>query len=129
MGNDQSLRNEQSMRKNVQRKHFKNSNKRSQMAQNVSCIDDLQCQNINSSKSVPGQPPVLVCPSAKCVMGSCECGTECKKDPYMGFCCKDVQVVKTVNGQGSESVDTFCIENFANAWNGSGVCKSDYSKF
>lgn len=105
MGIDQS-------KQKVSQKHFR---PKGQMLQTFECTDDLQCQNINSKLSIPGKDPVLVCPSAKCVGGSCACGSECKKDPYMGFCCKDVEVIKSINGQGNESIDTFCIENFSNS--------------
>jgi hypothetical protein len=80
-----------------------------------SCQDDLQCQNIDSKNSLPGKTPVLVCPEAKCVSGTCECGSKCKKDPYMGFCCKDVEE-RIVNGKnGEQEKTTFCIENFSNS--------------
>lgn len=74
------------------------------------CQDDLQCQNINSTLSVPGKDPVLVCPEAKCVSGACVCGSKCKKDPYMGICCKDI-LEKEYNGNKT----SFCIENFSNS--------------
>ncbi len=68
------------------------------------CTDDLMCQNINATKSTPDNI-ILTCPAAKCLEGVCSCGTECKRDPYTGMCCKDVEKI------GS---DTFCIENYAN---------------
>jgi hypothetical protein len=74
------------------------------------CKDDIQCQNINSTLSVPGKDPVLVCPEAKCVSGACVCGSKCKKDPYMGICCKDV-----VEKQYNDYKTSFCIENFSNS--------------
>jgi hypothetical protein len=78
-------------------------------SEKISCTDDLMCQNINSSKSEPGKPIVLTCPTAKCVFGTCECGSKCKRDPYTGMCCKDV-ITEVKNG----NVDTYCIENFSN---------------
>lgn len=110
MGSNQS--NQSSQKHTLQQKYTK---RQGQMMQNISCIDDLQCQNINSKMSVPGQPPVLVCPSAKCVGGTCDCGSDCKKDPYMGFCCKDVETIKSFDSSGHEDVNTFCIENFSNS--------------
>src|SRR5437868_1296775 len=81
------------------------------------CQDDLQCQNINSTLSVPGKDPVLVCPEAKCVSGSCVCGSKCKKDPYMGICCKDVVEKKYGDYINSSLMNktSFCIENFSNS--------------
>lgn len=115
MGTDQSKSSKDSKVLNniIQQKHFKNQG---QMLQTFECKYDTQCQNINSKMSEPGKPPVLVCPSAKCIGGSCECGSECKKDPYMGFCCKDVEIIKSINGQGSESINTFCIENLSDVF-------------
>jgi hypothetical protein len=77
----------------------------------MSCSDDLMCQNINATKSIPGQTPILVCPDAKCMAGTCECGPDCKKDPYTNMCCKSIEerVTKTSSG---EQKTTFCIENF-----------------
>lgn len=66
------------------------------------CSDDLMCQNINSEKSTVDNL-VLTCPNAKCVGGTCSCGSECKKDKYTGICCLDTQQI------GDE---TYCIENF-----------------
>ena len=78
-------------------------------SEKISCTDDLMCQNINSTKSKPGKPLVLTCPAAKCVDGTCDCGSKCKRDSYSGMCCSHVEK-KTVNGQ----VNSFCIENFTN---------------
>ncbi len=66
------------------------------------CTDDLMCQNINSNKSTPDNI-VLTCPNAKCIEGTCNCGDECKRDPYTGMCCKDVEKINN---------DFYCIENF-----------------
>ena len=75
----------------------------------ISCTDDLMCQNIDSKKSVPGQDLVLVCPDAKCVSGKCSCGDNCTRDPYTGMCCTRIEerVVQTPMG---EEKTTFCIE-------------------
>jgi hypothetical protein len=69
------------------------------------CSDDIMCQNINSKKSTPDNI-VLVCPEAKCVGGTCQCGKKCKKDPYTGMCCNDIEKVGN---------DTYCVENFGNS--------------
>ena len=69
------------------------------------CSDDLMCQNINSKKSTPDNM-VLVCPDAKCLGGTCQCGKKCKKDPYSGICCSDIE---------KKGDDAFCIENFGNS--------------
>jgi hypothetical protein len=72
-------------------------------AQNSSfCTDDLMCQNINANKSKTDKM-VLTCPNAKCVGGTCDCGSNCERDPYTGICCNSIEKI------GS---DTFCIENF-----------------
>ncbi len=86
-----------------------NSTKNNFKSGNNSCTDDLMCQNINSSKSRPGKPLVLTCPSAKCVAGTCDCGSKCKRDPYTNICCKSV-IKETKNGR----VDTYCVENYSN---------------
>lgn len=78
-------------------------------SERMACTDDLMCQNINSSKSEPGKPLVLTCPKAKCVAGTCDCGSKCKRDPYTGSCCKNV-IKEIKNGV----VDTYCIENYSN---------------
>ena len=75
----------------------------------MSCQDDLMCQNIDSRRSVPGKTPVLVCPDAKCVSGKCVCGDNCERDPYTGMCCTEVEERKVNTPQG-EYTTTFCIE-------------------
>jgi len=79
------------------------------LQQQMSCTDNLMCQNIDSRRSVPGQDPVLVCPDATCVAGKCQCGDNCDKDPYTGMCCTKLieRVVKTPMG---EEKTTFCVE-------------------
>ena len=60
------------------------------------CQDDEQCMNIDQNRSTldfgSGKGPTLVyaCPDAKCVQGECECGSDCKLDPYTKVCCQDV---------------------------------------
>lgn len=83
------------------------------------------CRNINASKSVPGQPPVYTCPKAKYdySKGQCDCGDNCKRDPYTGLCCKDVEVV----GTGANQV-TFCIENFSPSASPENVFQRKYAK-
>lgn len=110
MGANQS---QEQIKKNVVQKHFKQG----QMLQNISCVDDLQCQNVNSKLSIQGETPIVVCPNAKCVYGSCECGADCKKDPYTGTCCKDIEISQSTDSRGNQSVNTFCIENFSNGGN------------
>jgi hypothetical protein len=73
-----------------------------------SCTDDLMCQHIDERRSIPGKDPVVLCKSAKCVMGTCSCGKDCKRDPYEGSCCKDVETRITKTPHGDE-VTTFCI--------------------
>ncbi len=68
------------------------------------CYSDEDCMNLDSFSSGPKKGLVYSCPKAKCVTGSCQCGTTCKKDPYSGMCC---QGIKTIRG------DAFCIENTA----------------
>lgn len=68
------------------------------------CYSDEDCMNLDSFSSGPKKGLVYSCPTAKCVTGSCQCGSTCKKDPYSGMCC---QGLKTIRG------DTFCIENTA----------------
>lgn len=79
------------------------------------CSNDMDCMNPYSYGSEPGttcavvdgqlkcspNQPVFSCPDAKCVDGSCVCGSKCKRDPYSGMCC---QGFETIRGQ------TFCIE-------------------
>jgi len=71
----------------------------------MSCQDDLECQHIDENKSTVDNL-VLDCPEAKCMGGTCSCGSKCSRDSYMGICCNKVEK-KIVNGQ----VTTFCIEN------------------
>jgi len=81
----------------------------SRTLQEMTCSDDLICQNIDSRRSVPGQDPVLVCPDAKCQEGKCVCGPGCVKDPYLGICCKSIEteVIQTPMG---EQINTYCVE-------------------
>jgi hypothetical protein len=80
------------------------------------CDTDLDCMNIDASRSTPGQPPVYSCKYAKCVgasdskSGKCECnfwkppgrkGGACEFDEYSGTCC---QATESIRG------DVFCIE-------------------
>ncbi len=80
------------------------------MQQEMTCTDDLMCQNIDSKRSVPGQDLVLVCPNATCQAGRCACGASCERDPYTGMCCKGLEkrVVQTSQGQHKT---TFCLES------------------
>ena len=78
-----------------------------QMMRQTTCTDDLMCQNIDSKRSKPGKDPVLVCPNAKCVAGSCQCGPDCEKDPYTGMCCSEIEE-RTIPGSNQKT--TFCIE-------------------
>jgi len=80
----------------------KQNNQKKQMAFAMSCQDDLMCQNIDSKRSTVDNM-VLVCPNAKCVDGTCSCGSGCERDTYTGMCCSKVE--KDANG------NTFCIEN------------------
>jgi hypothetical protein len=75
------------------------------MMQQMSCQDDLECQHIDEKRSTVDHL-VLDCPEAKCMGGTCSCGSKCSRDPYMGVCCNKVEK-KVVNGQ----LTTFCIEN------------------
>lgn len=77
------------------------------MSREITCTDNLMCQNIDSSRSVPGQDPVLVCPNATCQAGRCVCGLGCTRDPYTGICCKRVEERSSPNGQKT----TFCVES------------------
>ena len=73
--------------------------------QQMTCQDNLDCQHIDENKSTVDHL-VLDCPEAKCMGGTCSCGSKCSRDPYMGICCSQVEK-KVVNGQ----LTTFCIEN------------------
>ena len=70
--------------------------------QQMSCQDDLMCQNIDSKRSTVDNM-VLVCPNAKCLGGTCSCGDGCERDSYTGICCSKVE--KDRNG------NTYCIED------------------
>jgi hypothetical protein len=76
----------------------------SDLANSNFCYSDEDCMNLDSFSSSPKKGLVYSCPKAKCVVGSCKCGPDCKKDPYSGMCC---QGIKTIRG------DAFCIENTA----------------
>lgn len=86
-----------------------NSTKDNFESDRIACTDDLMCQNINSTKSEPGKPMVLTCPAARCIAGTCDCGSKCKRDPYTGTCCTRV-IKETKNGV----VNTYCVENYSN---------------
>lgn len=76
----------------------------------MTCTDDLMCQNIDSKRSVPGKTPVLVCPEARCMGGRCSCGDNCERDPYTGMCCTGIEE-RTVNTPDGDFTTTFCIED------------------
>lgn len=86
--------------------------------QQMSCQDDLACQNIDSKRSTVDNL-VLVCPNARCQGGTCDCGPGCERDSYTGICCSKVE--KGPNGT------TFCVEepykNPNASANSSGICK------
>jgi hypothetical protein len=67
----------------------------------MSCQDDLMCQNIDSKRSTVDNM-VLVCPNAKCLGGTCSCGPGCERDSYTSQCCSRVE--KDANG------NTYCVE-------------------
>ncbi len=67
----------------------------------MSCQDDLMCQNIDSRRSTPDNM-VLTCPGAKCLDGTCSCGPGCERDSYTSMCCTRVE--KDANG------NSYCIE-------------------
>ena len=96
MGQNQSIKN--------QNQSIKSQNNNIQL----SCTDDLMCKNIDSKRSIPGQPPVLVCPDAKCQAGTCVCGSSCVKDPYTGICCSRLEKIESKTGNDTT---TFCIED------------------
>jgi len=66
------------------------------------CTSTEDCMNMDSYRSKPGQDPVYSCPAAICSDGSCNCGSDCKLDPYSGTCCQDLEAIGT---------DVFCIES------------------
>jgi len=85
-------------------------------AQQMTCQDDLVCQNIDAKRSTVDNM-VLVCPNAKCLGGTCSCGPGCERDSYTGICCTRVE--KDSNG------NTYCIEEPYKNPNGAlgGPCK------
>ena len=80
-----------------------NNNQKPQRAfqEQMSCQDDLMCQNIDAKRSTVDNM-VLVCPNAKCTDGTCSCGVGCERDQYTGICCTHVE--KDTNG------NTYCVE-------------------
>lgn len=66
------------------------------------CCSNEDCMNMDSYRSKPGKSPVYSCPNATCAGGNCDCGTECKLDPYLGQCCQDLERIGT---------DIFCVED------------------
>jgi len=69
--------------------------------QQMSCQDDLMCKNIDAKRSTVDKM-VLVCPNAKCLAGTCDCGAGCERDSYTGICCTRIE--KDANG------NSYCIE-------------------
>ncbi len=57
------------------------------------CTSTEDCMNMDSYRSKPGQDPVYSCPAAICSDGSCNCGSDCKLDPYSGVCCQDLEAI------------------------------------
>jgi hypothetical protein len=68
----------------------------------VACTSNDDCMNMDSYRSKPGSAPVYSCPAATCSGGACECGTDCKNDPRVGYCCQDLEVI---------GEDVFCVES------------------
>jgi hypothetical protein len=66
------------------------------------CTSNDDCMNMDSYRSKPGSDPVYSCPVATCSGGACECGSDCRLDPYSGVCCQDLEVIGN---------DVFCVES------------------
>jgi hypothetical protein len=66
------------------------------IAPRLTCKTDEECQHLDSFHSTPNNP-VFMCPTAKCSLGKCNCGTECKFDSYSGSCCQDLQTIGDIS--------------------------------